>query len=74
MLAILATREGTSATIIDNDMDYSADYYSWGQRLFFNHDGERASLTGSRLSDFMEDPENLEELMGENMEAAGEEG
>lgn len=74
VLAILATREGTSATIIDNDMDYSADYYSWGQRLFFNEDGERASLTGSRLSDFMEDPENLEELMGENMEAAGEEG
>ena len=74
VLAILATREGTSATIIDNSVDYSADYYSWGQRLYFNEDGERASLTGSRLSDFLEDPENLEELMGETMEAAGEEG
>lgn len=74
VLAILATREGTSATIIDNSVDYSADYYSWGQRLFFNEDGERASLTGSRLSDFMENPENLPELMGESMEAAGEEG
>lgn len=74
VLAILATREGTSATIIDNSVDYSADYYSWGQRLYFNEDGERASLTGSRLSDFLQDPENLEELMGETMEAAGEEG
>lgn len=74
VLAILATREGTSATIIDNSSDYSADYYSWGQRLFFNENGERASLTGSRLSDFMADPDNLPELMGESMEAAGEEG
>lgn len=74
VLAILATREGTSATIIDNSVDYSADYYSWGQRLYFNEDGERASLTGSRLSDFMSNPENLSELYAENMEAAGEEG
>ena len=74
VLAILVTREGTSATIIDNSSDYSSDYYSWGQRLFFNEDGERASLTGSRLSDFMSDPENLSELTGEHNEAAGEEG
>lgn len=74
VLAILVTREGTSATIIDNSSDYSADYYSWGQRLFFNDDGERASLTGSRLSDFMEDPENIPELNGEHNVAAGEEG
>ena len=50
VLAILATREGTSATIIDNSSEYNADYYSWGQRLYFNEDGERASLTGSRIS------------------------
>lgn len=74
VLAILVTREGTSATIIDNSSDYSADYYSWGQRLFFNDDGERASLTGSRLSDFMADSNNLSELTGEHTEAAGEEG
>ena len=74
VLAILVTREGTSATIIDNSSDYSSDYYSWGQRLFFNDDGERASLTGSRLSDFMADPENLPELTAEHNEAAGEEG
>ncbi len=74
VLAILATREGTSATIIDNSSEYNADYYSWGQRLFFNEDGERASLTGSRISDFLENPDNLSELTAEHMEAAGEEG
>lgn len=74
VLAILATREGTSATIIDNSSEFNADYYSWGQRLYFNEDGERASLTGSRLSDFMGDAENLAEMTGEHMEAAGEEG
>ncbi|PIE52540.1 hypothetical protein CSA37_05860 [Candidatus Fermentibacteria bacterium] len=74
VLAILATREGTSATIIDNSQEYSADYYSGGQRLYFNDNGERASLTGSRLSDFISDSDNLSELTGEHMEAAGEEG
>lgn len=74
VLAILATREGTSATIIDNSSEYNADYYSWGQRLYFNENGERASLTGSRISDFLENPDNLSELTTENMEAAGEEG
>ncbi len=74
VLAILATREGTSATIIDNSSEFNADYYSWGQRLYFNDDGERASLTGSRLSDFMGDPTNLAEMTGVHMEAAGEEG
>ncbi|MEA3266387.1 MAG: hypothetical protein U9P42_05520, partial [Candidatus Fermentibacteria bacterium] len=74
VLAILATREGTSATIIDNSSEYNADYYSWGQRLYFNEDGERASLTGSRISDFLENPDNLSELTAEHMEAGGEEG
>ena len=74
VLAILATREGTSATIIDNSSEYNADYYSWGQRLYFNEDGERASLTGSRLSDFLENPDNLSNLSSDYMEAAGEEG
>ncbi len=74
VLAILATREGTSATIIDNSSEYNADYYSSGQRLYFNEDGERASLTGSRISDFLENPENLSDLTSDHMEAAGEEG
>ena len=52
VLTILATREGTSATIIDNQRDGFAAGQTWGQRLFFNHKGERASFTGQRLSDF----------------------
>lgn len=53
VLTIVATREGTSATIIDNVRDGFQAGYSWGQRLFFNQDGMRASLTGERQSDFL---------------------
>ncbi len=52
VLTLLATREGTSATIIDNQRDGFEAGQTWGQRLFFNKNGERASLTGQRLSDF----------------------
>lgn len=52
VLTLVATREGTSATIIDNVRDGFPAGYSWGQRLFFNQNGERASFTGERLSDF----------------------
>jgi hypothetical protein len=52
VLTIVANREGTSATIIDNVRDGFEAGYSWGQRLFFNQNGERASFTGQRLSDF----------------------
>jgi len=52
VLVIVATREGTSATIIDNVRDAFPAGFSWGQRLFFNQNGERASFTGQRLSDF----------------------
>jgi hypothetical protein len=53
VLTIVATREGTSATVIDNVRDAFPVGFSWGQRLFFNQDGERASFTGQRLSDFI---------------------
>ncbi len=52
VLTIVATREGTSATVIDNTRDAFPTGFSWGQRLFFNQKGERASFTGQRLSDF----------------------
>ncbi|BAC08591.1 tlr1038 [Thermosynechococcus vestitus BP-1] len=52
VLAILATRQGTSATVIDNKRDAFAAGQTWGQRLFFNKNGERASLVGQRASDF----------------------
>ncbi|MBS2039367.1 hypothetical protein JST97_30560 [bacterium] len=50
VLSLVCTREGTSATIIDNTRDKAGA--AWGQRLFFNHDGQRAGFTGTRLSDF----------------------
>jgi len=54
VLTLVCTREGTSATIIDNARDgFSAGGAAWGQRLFFNQDGERAGFTGQRLSDFV---------------------
>jgi len=56
VLTLVCTREGTSATVIDNVRDgFSTGGGAWGQRLFFNHDGERASFTGKRLSDFLAD-------------------
>jgi hypothetical protein len=52
VLTILATREGTSTTIIDNKRDAFSTGSAWGQRLFHNQSGMRASLTGERFSDF----------------------
>ncbi len=52
VLTILATREGTSVTVIDNVRDAFDQGRAWGQRLFFNKGGQRASFTGMRLSDF----------------------
>lgn len=51
VLAILATREGTSMTVVD-DRRLPGEPWNWGQTLFHNVDGKRASLTGERLSDF----------------------
>ncbi|MEO1393929.1 MAG: hypothetical protein AAFV90_13555 [Cyanobacteria bacterium J06634_5] len=58
VLTLLATREGTSATIIDNQRDGFDAGRTWGQRLFFNKNGERASLTGKRISDFRTEQAN----------------
>lgn len=56
VLAILVTREGTSATVIDNQRDgFRGEGGAWGQRLFFNLDGERTSLTATRLEEFREE-------------------
>src|SRR4029077_1056308 len=50
VLTLLVTRQGTSLTIVDNARDtLGAD--TWGQRLFFNKNGQRAPLTAERLSD-----------------------
>lgn len=52
VLAILVTREGTSMTVIDNQRDAVVAGAGYGQRLFFNSNGQKASLTGKRLSEF----------------------
>ncbi len=72
VLTILATREGTSMTIIDNQRDGFQAGATWGQRLFFNKNGERASLTGTRISDFVAQQSQTD--TGTRVEAAGEEG
>jgi hypothetical protein len=53
VLSIVVSREGTSATIIDNQRDAFGAGAAWGQRLFFNQNGERASFTGTRLTEFV---------------------
>lgn len=53
VLTILATREGTSVTVIDNVRDPFQAGQTWGQRLFFNDNGRRCSLTAQRKSDFV---------------------
>lgn len=72
VLTILATREGTSVTVIDNVRDAFEEGNAWGQRLFFNKNGERASLTGERESDFKAREGAVDP--GITVEAGGESG
>lgn len=76
VLTILATREGTSMTVIDNKRDGFQAGMTWGQRLFFNQKGKRASLTGKRLSDFNAENKNGNRGTGtkHTASAAGESG
>jgi hypothetical protein len=48
-MVLMVTRQGTSATIIEN---YSGDqsYQQWGQQLFFNNKGQRTVFTAERKS------------------------
>lgn len=46
VLTIVATREGTSISVVENDGGYMS------QPLFFNHDGQRAPFVAERLSDW----------------------
>ncbi|MEO0736657.1 MAG: hypothetical protein AAFZ35_07585 [Cyanobacteria bacterium J06649_12] len=72
VLTLLVTREGTSATVIDNQRDGFDAGRTWGQRLFFNQNGERASLTGQRLSDFQLDPGGDRNSSDQPIEVPGE--
>ena len=70
VLSILATREGASVTVIDNVRDRFEAGTTWGQRLFFNQAGERASLTGERASELVARVEAAEGAMN-HAEQAG---
>jgi hypothetical protein len=50
VLAILATREGTSMAVIENRREDAA-VHGWGQELYFNDGGHRAALMAERRSD-----------------------
>ena len=51
VLAILATREGTSATVVDNRRDHTRVSRRLGQHLLHNHNGQRASFTSAYTND-----------------------
>jgi hypothetical protein len=53
VLAILATREGTSATVVDNHRDAFRVAGALGQRLLYNQAGRRAPFTATRWSDHL---------------------
>jgi hypothetical protein len=57
VLTLMVTREGTSATIIENAVQNSGSatggdqsYQSWGQQLYFNNKGQRTTFTAERKS------------------------
>lgn len=56
VLCVLATPEGVSVTVVDNARDPFAPGQTWGQRLYFNDRGQRASLTGRRRSEVASAP------------------
>jgi len=49
VLTLLITRQGTSATIIENRPG-DQSFQGWGQQLFHNHEGQRTFFTAERRS------------------------
>jgi hypothetical protein len=49
VLVLLATREGTSVTVVENRQEDQGVH--WGQELYFNDGGQRACFTAERRSD-----------------------
>ena len=49
VLTLMVTREGTSATIVENNSG-DQSYQSWGQQLYFNNKGQRTTFTAERKS------------------------
>ena len=74
VLAILVTPQGTSATVIDNQRDGFRTNGVWGQRLFFNKNGQRCSLTGQRKSDVQAKGPAQQDPNAPKLDVAGEQG
>ncbi|NJL89118.1 MAG: hypothetical protein HC916_04415 [Coleofasciculaceae cyanobacterium SM2_1_6] len=67
VLAILISTEGSSATVLDNTHDVA----TWGQNIYFNHNGQKTCLTGERLSDYKENQaQEIAEQQGVTLEEA----
>ena len=49
VLTLLITRQGTSATVIENRPG-DQSFQGWGQQLFYNHEGQRTFFTAERRS------------------------
>ncbi|MBI1944618.1 MAG: hypothetical protein HYS27_02920 [Deltaproteobacteria bacterium] len=49
VLTLLVTRQGTSATIVEN-REEDAPQQAWGQQLYFNHAGQETLFTAERRS------------------------
>jgi hypothetical protein len=50
VLSILVTRQGTSISVVENHAQ-EQQVAGWGQELYFNNHGQRASFTAERKSD-----------------------
>ncbi|MEW5852646.1 MAG: hypothetical protein AB2A00_27930 [Myxococcota bacterium] len=50
VLTLLVTRQGLSATVIENRPG-DQSLQGWGQQLFFNHGGQKTAFTAERKSD-----------------------
>ena len=66
VLSILATKNGTSITVIDNAMDIFEPGQSFGQKLFFNKNGLKTNLNIKRnLNEISETDESKSEKLKE---------
>lgn len=51
VLTLLASRQGTSITVIENRPNETSPVSSWGQELYFNQAGQRAPFSAERKTD-----------------------
>jgi hypothetical protein len=71
VLTLLVTRQGTSATIIDN-RGGDQSWQGWGQQLFFNNGGQKTVFTAERKSDVKNRIERKGKATGQDVGAMDE--